>query len=335
MACLLAGCLIIIIGYLLLPSIKAMQRDPYQLIIIGGGPAGFTAGLYAARGRLRTLLVEKEGHAGQAMITDRIDNYPGFVDGISGFDLMERFAAHAERFGLEKRSATIRSLDISGPIKTMTMENGEEYQSYTIILSTGASPRKLNIPGETEFVGRGVSYCATCDGPLYRNQEIAVVGGGNSAIQEALHLARFAAKVTVIHRRDSLRASKILQEKAFAEPKIQFLWNSTVQEIQGDNSGVTGLLLADQAHKESHLLVSGVFLLIGVVPNNDFLPLDQLETDPGGFIVTDMDMATNIPGVYAVGDIRSKRFRQVVNAAGEGAVAELAVEHYLNSQGFH
>lgn len=333
MTCLRTGHFIYLLK--LLSPREAMQEDPYQLIIIGGGPAGLTAGLYAARGRLRTLLVEKEGHAGQAMITDRIDNYPGFVDGISGFDLMERFAAHAERFGLEKRSATIRSLDLSGPIKTITTESGEEYQAYTVILSTGAQPRKLNIPGEAEFVGRGVSYCATCDGPLYRNQEIAVVGGGNTAIQEALHLARFAAKVTVIHRRNSLRASKILQEKAFAEAKIQFVWNSTVKEIHGDNSGVTGLLLADQEQRESHLSVVGVFLLIGVVPNNDFLPLDQLKTDEGGFIVTDTDMATNLPGVYAVGDIRGKRFRQVVNAAGEGAVAELAVEQYLNNKGFH
>ena len=295
-----------------------MLQAQYQLIIVGGGPAGLTAGLYAARGRLKTLLVEKGATGGQVLVTDWVDNFPGFVEGVSGFDLMDKMTAHADRFGLEKKFAVIKSLDLAGEIKTVTLENGESLTARTIILCTGARPRRLGVAGEFELSGRGVSYCATCDGPFYRNQEIAVVGGGNTAIQDALHLTKFATRVTVIHRRDELRATKILQEKAFCNPRIDFLWNTQVAEIRGDKSGVT-------------LKVTGIFVLIGVMPNSDLLP-PELHTDSGGFVVTDEEMATNLPGVYAAGDIRSKRFRQIINAAGEGAVAELSAEHYLGSQ---
>jgi len=309
-----------------------MQQVDYQLIIVGGGPAGLTAGLYAARGRLKALLLEKGALGGQVLVTDWVDNYPAFTEGISGFELMDKMAAHADRFGVEKKFANVVSLDLKGDIKTLTLEDEEQLTSRTIILCTGARPRKIDVPGEEELQGKGVSYCATCDGPFYREQEIAVVGGGNTAIQEALHLTKFASKVTVIHRRDELRATKILQEKAFAEPKIEFLWNAGVSEIVGGQNGVESLNISYSDGSMSILPVTGIFILIGVVPNNDVLPLDQLETDDSGFIVTDTEMQTTLPGVFAAGDIRSKNFRQIVNAAGEGATAELSAEHYLGNQ---
>ena len=308
-----------------------MLQAQYQLIIVGGGPAGLTAGLYAARGRLNALLVEKGATGGQVLVTDWVDNYPGFVEGASGFDLVDRMTAHADRFGLEKRFAVITSLSLAGEIKTVTLENDETLTASTIILCTGARPRRLEVPGEYELSGRGVSYCATCDGPFYRNQEIVVVGGGNTAIQDALHLTKFASKVTVIHRREELRATTILQEKAFCNPKIDFLWNTQVQEIRGGQNGVEELLLRTSSGEESALKVTGIFVLIGVIPNSDLLP-PELHRDAAGFVVTDGEMATNLPGVYAAGDIRSKQFRQIINAAGEGAVAELSAEHFLGGQ---
>lgn len=309
-----------------------MQQAQYQLIIVGGGPAGLTAGLYAARGRLKVLLIEKGATGGQVLVTDWVDNYPGFPEGVSGFDLMDKMTAHADRFGLEKKFATITTLNLTGDVKTVTLENGEILTAKTVILCTGAKPRKLGIPGEYEFSGRGVSYCAICDGPFYRNEDIAVVGGGNTAIQDALHLTKFARNVTVIHRRGELRATKILQEKAFCNQNIDFLWNTQVKEIRGGKRGVEELLLRHHGGDESTLKVTGIFILIGIAPNNEILPLDQVQTDEAGFIVTDAEMTTSIPGVYAAGDIRSKRSRQIINAAGEGAVAELAAEHYLGNQ---
>jgi len=309
-----------------------MQQVNYQLIIVGGGPAGLTAGMYAARGRLKALLLEKGALGGQVLVTDWVDNYPGFAEGISGFELMDKMSAHADRFGVEKKFANVTALDLKRETKILTLEDGEQLTSRTIILCTGARPRKIDVPGEEELQGKGVSYCATCDGPFYREQEIAVVGGGNTAIQEALHLTKFASKVTVIHRRDELRATKILQEKAFAEPKIEFLWNAGVNEIVGGEHGVKSLNIVFTDGSTTRLPVTGIFILIGVVPNNEVLPLDQLETDDSGFIVTDTEMQTTLPGVFAAGDIRSKNFRQIVNAAGEGATAELSAEHYLGNQ---
>lgn len=309
-----------------------MTASHYQLLIVGGGPAGLTAGLYAARARITTLLIEKAALGGQVLITDRVENYPGFADSISGYDLMDKMAAHADRFGLEKKLAAIASFALEGREKRCTLENGEVITADAIILCNGALARKLDIPGEREFAGRGVSYCATCDGPFYRNQEIAVVGGGNTAVQEALHLTRFASKVTIIHRRDELRATKVLQERAFAEPKIEFLWNSRVSAIQGGQGGVEALIATDNAGREQRLAVTGVFMFIGIQPNNEGLPLDKLQHDRSGFLLTDETMATTLPGVFAAGDIRSKRFRQIVNATSEGAVAALSAEQYLEQE---
>jgi len=306
-----------------------MQVD-YQLIIVGGGPAGLTAGLYAARGRVKALLIEKGATGGQVLLTDWVDNYPGFTEGISGFDLIDKMTAHANRFDLETKFATVSGLDLKGEVKTISFDNGEQLTSQCVILCTGARPGTLDVEGEKELTGQGVSYCATCDGPFYRGQNIAVVGGGNTAIQEALHLTKFAAKVTVIHRRDELRAAKILQEKAFANERIDFIWDAQVQAIQGDDSGVNQLQIAHNDGSATTLPVTGIFVLVGVVANNEALPLDQLQADSAGFIITDVEMRTSIPGVYAAGDIRSKNFRQIVNAAGEGANAELSAEQYLS-----
>lgn len=306
-----------------------MDKAQYGLVIVGGGPAGLSAGLYAARGRMQALLIEKAAIGGQVLVTDWVDNYPGFVDGISGLELMDKMGAHADRFGLEKKIATITAMELRGPVKRILLENGEEITTHTLILCTGARPKRLGIPGEREFGGRGVSYCATCDGPFYRDEEIAVVGGGNTAIQEALHLTKFASRVHVIHRRDELRAAKILQEKAMGNPKIDFIWNTQVEEIRGGQGGVESLLLRGADGEERSLPVHGIFIFIGIRPNNEILPLDDLETDEDGFLLTDAEMATSQPGVFAAGDICSKSFRQIVNATGEGAVAALAAERYL------
>ena len=299
----------------------------YQLVIVGGGPAGLTAGLYAARSRLDVVLLEKGAAGGQVLNTDWIDNYPGFPEGISGFELADKMAAQAARFELKTRLAEAGSMDLSGRVKKIKLDDGSQLTTKALIIATGARPNQLGIPGEKELTGKGVSYCATCDGPFYRNLEIAVVGGGNTAIQEAIHLTKFAGKVTVIHRRDELRATRIIQEKAFANEKIEFVWDTIATEIIGDKE-VEGVRLKNKKGEESVLAVQGVFVLIGIRPNNEMLPLDQLEHE-NGFIITDAEMQTSIPGVMAAGDIRSKRVRQVVNGAGEGAVACLAAEHYL------
>jgi thioredoxin reductase (NADPH) len=304
----------------------------YQLIIIGGGPTGLTAGLYAARARLKTVMLEKGVAGGQVMNTDWIDNYPGFPEGISGFDLAEKMTAQATRFDLEiKSGAEVVSMDLLGPDKDIVLADGNTLTSRAVILATGARPNKLDVPGEVEMTGKGVSYCATCDGPFYRDTEIAVVGGGNTAIQEAIYLTRFASKVTVIHRRDELRATKIVQEQAFANDKIEFVWDSVVTEVIG-KEGVESLKLHNKkSGQDSTLPVHGIFVLIGIIPNNEMLPTDQLAMEDG-FILTDREMLTNLPGVMAAGDIINKSVRQVVNGAGEGAVAAMSAEHYLAEQ---
>ncbi|MEA1934888.1 MAG: FAD-dependent oxidoreductase [Thermodesulfobacteriota bacterium] len=305
-----------------------MSDADYQLIIVGGGPAGLTAGLYAGRAKIKTALLEKGVLGGQVLITDRIENYPGFPEGISGFDLIEKFTGMEALSDIEiKLGATVSSMNLAGPLKKINLDNGAVLTSQTLIIATGAGPHRLNVPGEAELIGKGVSYCATCDGPFYRGLEIAVVGGGNTAIQEAIHLTKFAGKVTVIHRRDQLRATKILQERAFANDRIDFILDSVVTLIKGDKE-VTAVHVKNKKREETALPVQGVFVLVGVRPNNEMLPMDQLETKDG-FVVTDDEMRTNIPGVMAAGDIRSKTVRQIVNAAGEAAVALQSAEHYL------
>jgi thioredoxin reductase (NADPH) len=307
-----------------------MATTHHKLIILGGGPAGLTAGLYAARARMDHLLIEKGAEGGQILLTDWIDNYPGFPDGISGFDLAEKMTAQAKRFDMKSMFGNVVSMDLSSPVKRLELEDGATLSCDTLIICSGAYPRHLGIPGEKEFTGKGVSYCATCDAPFYRNQHVAVVGGGNTAVQEAAHLTKFADKVTLIHRRDELRADKILQERAFANSKVDFIWNSIATAIEGKD-GVEQLQILRTDGEKSILKVDGVFILIGVLPNNEMLPLDVLKADEGGFIPTDPETRTAVKGVMAAGDIRSKEVRQVINAAGEGATAVLAAEQYLSN----
>ncbi len=289
-----------------------------------------TAGLYAARDRLQVLLLEKGVVGGQVLVTDWIDNYPGFPDGITGSDLIDKMAAQASRFGLETKNANVVRVEPADSENKLILESGEEVSCRSLIICTGARPNKLNIPGEEKFTGRGVSYCATCDGPFFRDQEIIVVGGGDTAIQEADFLTRFASRVMVVHRRNELRATKVLQEKAFANKKIEFIWDSNVVAVEGEKE-VERVRVRHNDGGEKELAIAGMFVLIGTIPNNEMLPLKQLGADEQGFIQTDPEMRTRVPGVMAAGDIRSKTVRQVVNAAGEGAVAAISAEHYLSS----
>jgi thioredoxin reductase (NADPH) len=306
-----------------------MATTDYQLIILGGGPAGLTAGLYAARDRLKVLLLEKGAMGGQVLVTDWIDNYPGFPEGLSGSDLAEKMAAQAARFELETKIGNVVKVELSETVKRLTLESGEEITSQALIICTGARPNKLSVPGEEELTGRGVSYCATCDGPFFRDQDILVVGGGDTAIQEADFLTRFARNVRVVHRRDSLRATKVLQEKAFNNERIEFIWNSNVTAIEGGRE-VERIRLRDNDGRETEIAASGIFILIGTIPNSEVFPLEQLGADKYGFIITDEEMRTRVPGVMAAGDIRSKSVRQVINGAGEAAVAAIAAENYLS-----
>jgi len=291
-----------------------------------------TAGLYASRARIDHILIEKGAPGGQVLTTDWVDNYPGFPDGISGFDLMDKMTAQAKRFDVNILTKEAASLDLADPdLKKIIFDDGSVVTCDSLILCTGASPNKLGIPGEAELAGKGVSYCGTCDAPFYRNMHVAVIGGGDTAVEEADYLTRFASKVTLIHRRDELRATKILQEMAFENKKIEYIWNSRVTAIEG-NHEVERIQLIDNDGTTSTLEVQGVFVLIGITPNNDILPVELLGGDKWGFIETDAETRTAIPGVFAAGDIRSKLMRQVVNACGEGANAVIAADHYLKTR---
>lgn len=307
-----------------------MKKEHYELVILGGGPAGLTAGLYAARARLDHVLIEKAAPGGQVLTTDWIDNYPGIPEGLSGFDMAEKFTEHAKRFDVNIENAEVEKVDLDDESnKKMYFIDGSSITFKTLIICTGASPNSLGIPGEDEMRGKGVSYCGTCDAPFYRNMNVAVIGGGDTAIEEAIYLTRFASKVSVVHRRDELRATKIIQETAFANDKIEFLWNKRPVSIEGDNE-VQRLNLIDNDGTTSTIDVDGVFIFIGISPNSSCLPLEKLNADPWGFIPIDGECRTAVPGVMAAGDIVSKKVRQVVNAAGEGAVAVIAAEEYLN-----
>jgi thioredoxin reductase (NADPH) len=299
----------------------------YDVIIIGGGPAGLTAGMYSARARLNVLLLEKMAPGGQVLTTDWVENYPGFPEGISGFELMDRMKRQAEVFGLTIRGEEVISLELSPEKKTVVTEK-ERLETRAVILSCGATWRKLGIEGEERLMGKGISFCATCDGPFYRDQEVAVIGGGDTAVEEALFLTRFVKKVNLIHRRDELRATKLLQERAMAEEKIHFIWDSIPERIIGEN-GVEALEIKNVKTKEtSSINVQGIFVFIGTLPNSQLVK-GILDLDKNGFILTDNDMETSVPGVFAAGDIRSKSFRQISTAVGEGAAASFAVEKFL------
>ncbi|MBW1766813.1 MAG: thioredoxin-disulfide reductase [Deltaproteobacteria bacterium] len=308
----------------------------YDLIIIGGGPAGLTAGLYNARARLDVLLLEQFAPGGQVLTTDRVENYPGFPDGIpgfpdgiSGFELVDKMIAQAKNFGLMIRNEEVVRLELSNEKKIVVTNKGS-LETKTIILASGATWKKLGIEGEKLLMGKGVSYCATCDGPFYRDQEVAVIGGGDSAVEEAIFLTRFASRIHLVHRRDRLRAIKLLQERAMAEKKIEFVWDTVPTKILGQN-GVEGIELKNVKTGEiTRKEVQGVFIFIGMKPNTDFVK-SIVKLDENGFITTDDNMETSVPGLFAAGDIRSKQFRQIATAVGEGAEASYSVNRYLES----
>ena len=307
-----------------------MEKTGYDLIIAGGGPAGLTAGLYAARARLQTLLVEKMAPGGQAATTFHIENYPGFAQGISGPDLAQAMEDQAKQFGLEVTYGEVKGLGSREPFWELEVED-RKVKAKAVIVATGVEPRKLGIPGEETLRGRGVSYCATCDGPFFKDQDIGVIGGGDSAVEEALYLTRFARRVYLIHRRDALRAEKIIQERAFENPKIEILWDTVVTSVVGD-SGVEGLELQNVKTKSPRSLkVGGVFFYVGWLSNTGFLK-GTLNLDDQGYVLTDDNLATSAAGVFAAGDVRKKLLRQIATAVGDGATAAFAAEKYIESR---
>jgi len=302
----------------------------YDTIIIGGGPAGLTAGLYCARAKLNTLLFEKGTLGGQIAITDLVENYPGFPEGISGKELTQKFKEQAERFGLKILRKEVSKIEKKGKEIFIHLRTGELVRSKTVILTVGSNPRRLGVPGEEEFLNRGVSYCATCDGALFEGVPIAVIGGGDSATQESLFLTRFASKVYLVHRRDQLGAQKHLQEKVFSNPKISFVPNKVVEEIRGKDF-VESLLLRDTKDGSlSELPVEGVFIFIGLEPNTGFLK-GVVDLDDKGYIITDERMRTSMEGVFAAGDCRSGATGQVAVAVGEGCIAAIEAERYIEN----
>ncbi len=303
------------------------MKVDYDLAIIGGGPAGLSAAIYAARGGLKTAVFEKGIIGGQIVLTADIENYPGFEENMDGFALMDKMKKQADKFKTEFIMEEIKSLELDKEIKTLRTEENK-YQVKTVMLATGANPRKLGVDGEKRLTGRGVSYCATCDGALYRDKIVAVVGGGDSAVEEALFLTKFAKKVYIIHRRDQLRAVKIVQERAFKNDKIEIVWDSVVKKIEGKDFLETLKLHNKKTGKDSDLKVDGVFIYVGVNPGNELVH-GKVEMDEQGFIITDKQMRTNIPGVYAVGDLRQKELRQVVTAAADGAIGAFFAEKWI------
>ncbi len=304
-----------------------MKQLDFDTIILGGGPAGLSAGIYSARGAVSTAIVDKNMFGGQPSNYLELENYPGFQV-VGGYDLMEKIEEHADKFGIQKfPMQEIEKVDLISK-KIYTKEY--EFSAKTIIIATGAQPMKLGVKGEKEFVGRGVSYCAVCDGAFYKNKVVAVIGGGNSAIEEAMYLTKFASKVFVVHRRNELRADKIIQERAFKNKKIEFVWNNVVKEINGENT-VNSVVLEDvKTGKQTDLTVDGVFPYIGIVPNTEDFN-GQLMQDKKGFIITDETMATSINGVFAVGDVRNTPLRQVVTAVSDGAVGAVYAVKYLET----
>ncbi len=306
------------------------MADVRNVVIIGSGPAGLTAALYSARANLKPLVIEGLEQGGQLMLTTLVENWPGFRDGIMGPELMDEMRVQAERFGAEMLRGHVTSVDLrSHPFLVKTAD--AEYTARSVIVATGASARLLGLPSERGLLGHGVSTCATCDGYFFRGKPIAVVGGGDSAMEEAIFLTRFASQVIIVHRRETLRASKIMQDKAFANPKISFEWNAEVEEITDMGKGeVTGMTLRNSKTGErKHVPVEGVFVAIGHTPNTALFK-DQLELDPNGYIVTHMGARTNIRGVFACGDVQDHVYRQAITAAGSGCMAAIDAEHFLD-----
>ena len=302
-----------------------MER--YDVIIIGAGPAGLSAALYSARSKLSTLYIEKLSTGGQAATTDEIENYPGFAHGISGPELTAQMEEQAKRFGAKKLLAEVKGIELSGADRLVKTTKGD-FIAKVVIIASGAAPKLLGCPGELEFRARGVSYCATCDAAFYEGANVMVVGGGDSAVEEACYLTKFANKVTLVHRRDTLRATKVLQERAFANEKLEILWNTVVEEIIGtdvvEKVRLKNVVTGEVFERE----IDGIFIYVGLKPNTEFVK-GLVNMDEQGYIITDENMRTNIPGIYAAGDVRQKLLRQVVTAAADGAIAAYHAEKYI------
>ncbi|MDR0840888.1 MAG: thioredoxin-disulfide reductase [Christensenellaceae bacterium] len=306
------------------------MQKMYDILIIGGGPAGLAAGIYGSRARLHTAILEKGALGGQAVTTGELENYPGFFDGMSGPDVMKKISTHAKHFGTEFLTGTVTRAEFSGPIKRVFTDDGQEYQAKSVILAPGAEPRQLGVEGEREFRGRGVSYCATCDADFFEELDVAVVGNGDAAIEEALYLTRFANQVTMIvpHDEGVLYGNRTSVEKALANPKLKICWNSEIVKITGDGIVQSVLLRNVKTGEPGELALDGVFIFVGTVPKTGFLK-EAVALDDAGYISVNERMETNIPGVYAAGDACAKFLRQVVTAVADGAIAAVAAEKYI------
>ncbi len=305
-----------------------MKKGDYDLVIIGGGPAGLTAGLYAARARLNVIMIEKVVPGGQVLVTDLVENYPGFPEGIGGAELVQKITEQVKKFELNIENNEVVSVDLSEQVKKIQLGD-RIITTDTIIIATGASPTKLNIPGEDNFYGKGVSFCATCDGPFFKDRILAAIGGGDTAVQESIFLTRFAKKVYIIHRRDQLRANKTLQERAFANEKIEFVWDSVVTSIEGSSDVEKISIKNIKTGETKQLGVDGCFVWVGIQPNTDFLK-DTVALDELGFVIVDKNMQTSVSGVYAAGDARDTPLRQITTAVGDAAIAVSSAEHYIS-----
>jgi thioredoxin reductase (NADPH) len=303
----------------------------YDLVIVGGGPGGLTAGIYAMRAALKTVLVEMAAPGGQVNLSDSVENWPG-DERIGGSELSLKIARHAQSYGLEIRPEEVVAVEPGLEFHTVRLAGGECLQAHAVVLATGGSPRKLEVPGEKEYYGKGVSYCAVCDGFFFRNKTVTVVGGGDSAIEESLYLAKLAKHVYIIHRRDQLRAGMLLQQRAKAECKIEFIWNSVVAAVKANADGVYAVDVKNTRNGETReLATDGLFIFIGFVPNNRLVPAG-IKRNADGYVMTDAQCATTIPGIYVIGDLREKYARQIVVAAADGCTAALAAAHYVEAR---
>lgn len=304
-----------------------MSVKDYDIVIVGGGPGGLTAGLYSARANRKTVLLEKFLPGGQIANTAEVEDYPGF-ELISGSELAMRMAEHAKKFGLEIASDEVAEIYTEGIHKMVVSAGGDIFRAKAVIIATGGSPNHLNVPGENLFAGKGVSYCAICDGAFFKNQVIAVVGGGDAAVEEGMFLTKFGSKVYLIHRRSELRAQKIIQERAFQNPKMEFIWDTVVESINGDTKVRSLTLRNVKTGEASTLEVGAIFIFVGFVPNSN-LTREPLKKDSGGYIITNERMETSIKGIFAVGDVRAQLVRQITNAVGDGTTAAVAAEKYI------
>lgn len=307
------------------------QREIQDLVIVGGGPGGMSAGIYAMRAMLKTVLIEKGVPGGQMTLSDEVENYPGFRK-TSGFELSSKFQQHAADYGLEPLSREVAAIEPGLAHHTVHLDNNEKIQTHAIILATGGSPRKLAVPGEEDYYGKGVSYCAVCDGFFFKGKTVAVVGGGDSACEEALYLSKLAHKVYLLHRRDQLRASMLLQQRVKADCNIEVVWNTVITEIFAENGSVNAISLKDTVNGEARKMeIEGVFIFVGFVPNNELVPAG-IKKNADGYVVAGEQCETGIPGIYAIGDLREKYARQIVVSAADGCTAALSAAHYVESK---